>query len=161
MCCCAIVRAKMLTQLRRNPRGTVNQACGEGTALVNTTDSAHGKSFRCTRDADDNAVDFISASRTLSENNATASSTASKRGDELISEVAHTGTDGESLIEITNFGVQEFDVADLRVEVTTSSSAGLRDTCGQGGCFVEKLGPGETVVLSRDEGGRGAVRHLR
>ena len=51
------------------------------------------------------------------KNNAIATSAAFKRGDGLISEVAHPGTDGESLIEITNFGDQEVDVTDLRVDV--------------------------------------------
>lgn len=85
--------------------GTANQTCGEGTVLANTTDSAAGESFQRTQDTDDNAADFIRAPRTPGVENATEPSAAPKRGDVLISEVAHTGADREGLIEIANFGV--------------------------------------------------------
>ena len=85
--------------------GTANQACGEGTVLANTADSAAGESFQRTQDTDDNAADFIRAPRTPGVENATEPSAAPKRGDVLISEVAHTGADREGLIEIANFGV--------------------------------------------------------
>jgi len=135
--------------------GTANQACGEGTVLANTTDSAAGESFQRTRDTDDNAADFIRAPRTPGKENATEPSAAPKRGDVLISEVAHTGADGEGLIEIANFGDAEVDVADLRVDVVNQFGRRFAGYAWAGRMPVEKLGPGEAVVVPRDEGGRG------
>lgn len=40
---------------------TANQACGEGTVLANTTDSAAGESFQRTQGTDGKAADFIRA----------------------------------------------------------------------------------------------------
>lgn len=97
--------------------GTANQACGEGTVLANTTDSAAGESFQRVQDTNDNAADFVRAPRTPGNTNATEASPAPRRGDLLISEVAHTGPDGEGLIEIANYGEQEVDIADLRIDV--------------------------------------------
>lgn len=134
--------------------GTANQACGEGTVLANTTDSAAGESFQRTQDTDDNAADFIRAPRTPGKENATEPSAAPERGDVLISEVAHTGADGEGLIEIANFGDQEVDVTDLRVDVVNQFGRRFAGYVWAGRMPVEKLGPGEAVVVPRDEGGR-------
>ncbi|OFT58732.1 hypothetical protein HMPREF3151_03405 [Corynebacterium sp. HMSC05H05] len=134
--------------------GTTNQACGEGTVLANTTDSAAGESFQRTQDTDDNAADFIRAPRTPGTENATEPSGAPKRGDVLISEVAHTGADGEGLIEVAYFGDQEVDVTDLRVDVVNQFGRRFAGYVWAGRMPVEKLGPGEAVVVPRDEGGR-------
>jgi len=133
--------------------GTTNQARGEGTMLANTTDSAAGESFQPTQDTDDNAADLIRAPRTPGKDNATEPAAAPKCGGVLISEVAHTGADGEGLIEITIFENTEIDVADLRVGWSTGSGAGLWG-CRAGRMPVEKLGLGKAVVVPRDEGGR-------
>ena len=134
--------------------GTANQACGEGTVLANTTDSAAGESFQRTQDTDDNAADFIRAPRTPGAENATDPSAAPKRGDVIISEVAHTGTDGEGLIEVANFGDQEVDIADLRVDVVNQFGRRFAGYVWAERMPVEKLGPSEVVVVPRDEGGR-------
>jgi len=134
--------------------GTANQACGEGTVLANTTDSAAGESFQRTQDTDDNAADFIRAPRTPGKENVTEPSAAPKRGDVLISEVAHTGADGEGLIEIANFGDQEVDVTDLRIDVVNQFGRRFAGYAWAGRMPVEKLGPGEAVVVPRDESGR-------
>ena len=135
--------------------GTASQACGEGTVLANTTDSAAGESFQRTQDTDDNAADFIRAPRTPGAENATEPSAAPKRGDVLISEVAHTGADGEGLIEIANFGDQEVDVTDLRVDVVNQFGRRFAGYAWAERMPVEKLKPGEAVVVPRDESGRG------
>lgn len=73
----------------------------------------------------------------------------------LVSEVAHTGEDGKGLIEIANFGDTEVDVADLRVDVVNQFGRRFAGYVWAGRMPVEKLGPGEAVVVQRDERGRG------
>lgn len=126
--------------------GTASQACGEGAVLANTTDSALGESFQRVKDTDDNASDFIRAPRTPNKANATEASAAPKRGDVLISEVSHTGPDGEGLIEIANYGKQEVDIAGLRIDVVNQFGRRFNGYTWAGKMPVDKLAPGRRRV---------------
>ena len=134
--------------------GTAKQDCGEGTVLANTTDSAAGESFQRTKDTNDNAADFIRAPRTPGKENATKPSAAPRRGDVLISEVAHTGPDGEGLIEIANYGEQDVDIADLRIDVVNQFGRRFAGYTWASQMPADKLAPGEALVVPRDENGR-------
>lgn len=134
--------------------GTASQACGEGTVLANITDSAAGESFQRVRDTDDNASDFVRARRTPGEANATEDAPAPKRGDVLISEVAHTGPDGEGLIEIANYGTQAVDISSLKVDVVNQFGRRFNGYTWAAAMPQDTLEPGEAVVVPRDEKGR-------
>lgn len=137
--------------------GTANQACGEGTVLANTTDSAAGESFQRVQDTNDNAADFVRAPRTPGNTNATEASPAPRRGDLLISEVAHTGPDGEGLIEIANYGEQEVDIADLRIDVVNQFGRRFNGYTWASAMPQNTLAPGQAIVVPRDENGRDFV----
>lgn len=137
--------------------GTANQACGEGTVLANTTDSAAGESFQRVQDTNDNAADFVRAPRTPGNTNAIEASPAPRRGDLLISEVAHTGPDGEGLIEIANYGEQEVDIADLRIDVVNQFGRRFNGYTWASAMPQNTLAPGQAIVVPRDENGRDFV----
>ena len=137
--------------------GTANQACGEGTVLANTTDSAAGESFQRVRDTDNNADDFVRARRTPGDDNATEDSPEPKRGDVLISEVAHTGPGGEGLIEIANYGAETVDISKLKIDVVNQFGRRFNGYTWAAAMPQDALKPGEAVVVPRDERGRNFV----
>lgn len=77
-------------------------------------------------------------------------SAAPKGGDVLISEVSHTGSDGEGPIEIANYGKQVVDVSGLKVDVVNQFGRGFNGYTWAGQMPVDTLAPGQVVVVSRE-----------
>jgi hypothetical protein len=134
-------------------------ACAEGTALANVTNSALGESWQRVDDTDNSAEDFILAPRTPGAENATEPSPEPLRGDVLVSEIAHTDAAGTSLVELGNYGDQAVDISGWSI-----------GTCNQFGRHfngdaytyasdmpADTIEPGEALVVEMDDDFSGFV----
>ena len=132
-------------------------ACAEGTALANVTNSALGESWQRVTDTDNNADDFILAPRTPGADNATDASPEPLRGDVLVSEVAHADADGNPLVEIGNYGEQAVDISGWSLGTCNQWSRHFTGDTYASAMPADTIEPGQALVIEMDAGSRGFV----
>ncbi len=132
-------------------------ACAEGTALPNLTNSALGESWQRVTDTDNNVEDFILAQRTPGAENASEASPEPLRGDVLVSEVAHSDSSGNPLVEIGNYGDETVDISGWSIGTCNQFGRHFNGYTYASSMPADTIEPGEALVVEMEEGSNGFV----